>query len=60
VEVEEGMPSEEPRIQSKLIARIVAERRQAIAKVTPADARELLAAARRLSAADEPAGRAPR
>jgi hypothetical protein len=54
------MPSEEPRIQSKLIARIVAERRQAIAKVTPADARELLAAARRLSAADEPAGRAPR
>ena len=58
--VEEGMPSEKPRIESKLFARVVAERRNASAEVTPSDARELLAAIRRLSAADEPAARASR
>jgi hypothetical protein len=54
------MPSEKPMIRSKLIARVVAERRTASAAVTPSDARELLAAARRLSAAGEPAERASR
>jgi hypothetical protein len=54
------MPSEKPRIESKLFARVVAERRNASAEVTPSDARELLAAFRRLSAADEPAAQAPR
>jgi hypothetical protein len=54
------MPPEKARIQSKLLARVVAERRSAAAKVTPADARELLAAARRLSAAGESGGPVPR
>jgi hypothetical protein len=56
------MPPEEPTIQRPLLARIVAENRHATDKITPADARQLLAAVRRqrLSAADETAARASR
>jgi hypothetical protein len=54
------MPPQEARIQSQLLAQSVAEHAKAVAKVTPGNARELLAAARRLSAAGAPAGRAPR
>ena len=55
------MSSQEARMQSQLLAKALAEHRDAVAKLAPLGGRDVLAAARRqLRAEPEPADRAPR